>query len=169
MVPFPNPFMPVDIETDGEPLSYHRYYQQGMNDAHFAAQLQRQENGHRQRYRGRMPYIPFQRPSHPSSSQTSEGEQPEVIPLPSAPRSVDRPPFFNDEEDEDDMASYANFNPLMQFMNHPNGPIPGAAFHQLFGIFPGRHYRRGGGNLQDTEDDFGPEDYEVMRISINNR
>lgn len=68
-------------------------------------------------------------------------------------------PYDDDDDDESNENPRAQHVELFrQFFENFRHPMAegGPRFH------PGFHRGRRPGNLQDTEDDFGPEDYEVI-------
>jgi hypothetical protein len=133
--------------------------QQIMNDQQFAAYVQAQEEQNRQRHH--VPF-PFRQRPNPVSTQTSQSGDSEDIPASPFARYGGRQQSFNeDDSDEDNQNSHQlhNHNDILRALAHFNGNLPqGLEFLRRMGVHPPRRSE----NLQDTEEDFGPEDYEVI-------
>jgi hypothetical protein len=164
-----HPYLPFQVEQDDEStdMNPHVVFESDTppftNDEQLAAYLQEQENRNRNRYRQpQMPFVPIRQRSNPASSQTSETDETENEPIP-AFRFAQRRPMFNEDDDDDDERSNMNAQAFLQFLaNHGRGGPEGFP-----PFFPGfRRGHRRSGNLQDTEEDFGPEDYEVILINL---
>lgn len=132
------------------------------HDEAFAAYLQEQESGMRSRYRQMPSYHRQmrQRPN-PTSTETDES-QIEENNLPRFMRPSRGLPIPNEDEDEDDNSEQHRIQHaelLRNFFERMGHPFVegGPRFH------PGFRRGRRTGNIQDTEDDFGPEDYEVIQ------
>jgi hypothetical protein len=107
------------------------------SDAEIAAQLQAEEN-RRQR----------QRPA--ASAQQNRSNrivEPEVIPVPFLTRPTPQRPSSSGNNNRNN----PDFSNLFQFFANRGRAVPGVH----------RHGNRGVGNLQNTTEDFGPDDYEV--------
>ena len=133
------------------------------HDEAFAAYLQEQESGMRSRYR-QMPfyYRQMRQRTNPTSTETPES-QTEEINVPRFMRPSREIPIPNEDEDEDEddnseQHRMQHAELLRNFFHNMGHPFVegGPRFH------PGFRRGRRNGNLQDTEDDFGPEDYEVI-------
>jgi hypothetical protein len=114
-----------------------------FGDAELAAQLQAEENKKQQRQR--------HRPSTPSQHRTTQpttnrNDEPEVIPFPLLPESRPQRPSSSRNNNRDN----TDFPPLFRLF-------------AAGGRFPGlrRSGGRGAHNIQNTTEDFGPDDYEV--------
>jgi hypothetical protein len=70
-----------------------------------------------------------------------------------------QPPFNEDDDDDDENPQMTSAHAFLQFLAHSGHPMRGS-----FPAFLRRGRRTG--NLQDTEEDFGPEDYEVIQINL---
>jgi len=164
-----HPYLPFQVEQDDEltdtipPVVFESDAPPFMNDEQLAAYLQEQENRNRNRYRQPpIPFVPIRQRSNPASSQTSETDETENERIP-AFRFAQRRPMFNEDDDDDEESSNMNAQAFLQFLaNHGRGGPEG--FPPFFAGFRRPHRRTG--NLQDTEEDFGPEDYEVIPINL---
>ena len=166
--PYPHPSLVSEVELDDEPYAasappppFGAGNQQYMTDQQLAAQLQEQENRTRHQYRQR-PVIrfPIRQQSDPSGIQATETDEIESERAAAIPRFFQRPPP-NNEDDSDEDNSYSNFpHQFFPFFGNQGQPIP-VGFHPFLFGHRGRGYRRSG-NLQDSAEDFGPEDYEVI-------
>ncbi|UJR35602.1 hypothetical protein I4U23_028353 [Adineta vaga] len=162
-----HPYDPFRVESDDESgtVSAPTYIPDDDHsnlraDAGYAAYLQRQEQVSRY-FRQNPPFVQRQQ-SHRSSnepSQTNEDEN-EPVPPPFSSLFQYRQPSHN-EDDNDEENPYVNMpHPFFQLFVNRGRPAPDD-FHAFFSGLHGRRHRRSG-NLQDTEEDFGPEDYERL-------
>ncbi len=172
MIPNRHQFFPFQVEQDDEPadsnpsLLFESDTPQFSTDEQLAAYLQEQENRNRRRYRRPPipPFVPIRQQSNPVSSQTAETDEHENELVPPF-RFAQRQNLLNEDDDDDDDDNNARMNAhaFLQFLaNHGRSAPEGLA--PFFSGFR-RNYRRTG-NLQDTEEDFGPEDYEVIQINL---
>lgn len=141
---------------------------QYLTDEQFAQYLQERESGFYPRpYRRQQPpsFVPRQRPQpqpQPQPNVSQEANEPEIQFIP----PVFRLPHqgLNSDDDSDDNNPYMNLpHPFIHFLAH-NGQFLPNNFPPFFPGYRSRGHRRTG-NLQDNEDDFGPEDYEVIELS----
>ena len=173
-------YLPFRIEADDESndsnpaIVVEPEHPRFNTDAEFAAYLQEQENRQRQRYyRPPFPFVPIRQRSNPGSIRTSETDESEQETNPVvrfAPRQ--QPPFLgrgggggdDDDDDDDDAPQINDAHAFLQLLANSSG-------HPMGGHFPAflSSLRRGRrtGNLQDTEEDFGPEDYEVIPVNLH--
>jgi hypothetical protein len=169
LMPNGHQYLPFQIEPDDEsevanpPFLFDSDTPQFTNDEQLAAYLQAQENRNRQAYR-RPPisFFPIRQQSNTASSQTSETDEPEnelIAPF----RFAQRPPLYNEDDDDEESPHMNNAHAFLQFLASQGHPLPGG-LAPMFSGYRRRHRRTG--NLQDTEDDFGPEDYEVILIDF---
>ena len=166
LIPNRYPYFPFRVEQDDEarerdsPILIEPDPSQFESDEQYAAYLQEQEDRQRERARQQAPlsFVPIRQRSNPGPGQTTETDEPEPM---SPLRLAQRPPWYHDDDDDDDEAPH--MNAFIQFLANHGRAGPGG----LHPIFPGfrRGYRRTG-NLQDTDEDFGPEDYEVILINL---
>jgi hypothetical protein len=167
-IPNRHPYFPFQVEPDNEipavipPPFSGPNNPQFMNDEQYAAYLQEEENQNRQRYRPPPPlFFPIRQRSNPTSTQTSETDEHENEPM--SPFRIAQPQSSNNEDDTDEDSPYMNIpHQFLQLLANQGRPLP-EDFPLIFPGFRRRDYRRTG-NLQDTEEDFGPEDYEVIQI-----
>ncbi|CAF0872874.1 unnamed protein product [Rotaria sp. Silwood1] len=165
-MPNQNSFFPFHIQEGDEssienshPLfdTTERHFE---NDEQYAAYLQEQERRSSQRHRQR-PYIQFRQQSNPESSETSETIATSIQPIRPFVGVRQRQSSNSDNDNSDEDNPYMTMsNPILQLLATQGQHFP----ENLASIFPGfrpRGYRRTG-NLQDTEEDFGPEDYERL-------
>ena len=155
-----HPFDQFRFEPDDEPMPsappYIAFADQPLftDDEQLAAYLQQQESRARSRFnrQAELMFAMRQR-SNPEPSELLQAGGQETEPV--APMFfpfMHRHPSHNDDDSDDDNSLPVNVpHPLLQLLARSNR-FPG---------FRGRGFRRSG-NLQDTEDDFGPDDYEVM-------
>ena len=129
------------------------------NDEEFAAYLQQQEDLNRQRYhQGPFAFHPTRR-RNPPLSQTAETDETENDPSPLI-RFTQRSHNDDEDEDDDENPHINGAHAFLQFLANSGHPMAEGFPPFLRGMRRGRRT----GNLQDTEEDFGPEDYEVIRI-----
>ncbi|CAF2380124.1 unnamed protein product [Rotaria sp. Silwood2] len=166
-MPNRNPLFPFQVQEDDEspienphPLldTSERHFE---SDEQYAAYLQEQERQSSQRYhRQAPPYIQFRSQSNPESSETPETNESNAEPIRPFFRIPQRPSSNADDDSDEDSPYGAMTNPFLQFLATQGRPLP----QEFASIFPGfrpRGYRRTR-NLQETEEDFGPEDYERL-------
>ena len=159
---FPYPIDPDDESGDSnQPVFLGFDTPRFHNDEDLATFLQERESAQRSRYH-QLPfrYRPMRERPHGASNQTSEGNADE-----NGPSALARPPglpVFRPDDDEDDEDGNEHtrvpvelFRQFFENFRHPMAE-GGPRYH------PGFRRGRRTGNLQDTEDDFGPEDYEVI-------
>jgi len=176
LIPNRHHFFPFQVEPDNELAAaaaprpaflYDPDNLQFTSDEQYAAYLQEQqqqeENRTRQR-RNRAPIPSFliRQRSNPASTHTSEIDETstETVP-PQFARFAQRQALHNEDESDEDNP-YMNIpHPFFQFLANRGRPLP-EDFPAFFQGFRGRGGHRRSGNLQDTEEDFGPEDYEVI-------
>ncbi|CAF0946337.1 unnamed protein product [Adineta steineri] len=165
-----NRFFPFQVEPDNELTASALPYLPGpdihpfTNDEQLAAYLQAQEHRTRHRYPGTdIPYVPVRQRPNPMSIQTSEVDEDPAEAIPPSFARFLRHHSSNNEDDSDEDTSNVNIHlPFFQFLAN-RGRSSADNFHLLFPGYRGRGgYRRRSGNLQDTEEDFGPEDYERL-------
>ncbi|CAF1146179.1 unnamed protein product [Adineta ricciae] len=161
-----HPFLPFRVAPDDESAtasasSYvmvdeHPNFQ---NDEELASYLHRQEQvmgPQHYPYPGAF-FGPRQRSNEHSQSGENDNEPVVHSPYPTFPFQ----PHSHNEDDSDEEDAYPNMrHPLFQYLLQRNGPVP-EDIPAFFASYPRRRYRRSG-NLQDTEEDFGPEDYERL-------
>ena len=150
-----------DAITLVPPVFHFDDHGQFFTDADIAAQLQLQDarhRGHHRRVRATPPsFIQASRLVHGGSSEALGADDGDVIPISTSDRFAERD-FPSGDESREQLQYFRMHNPLFQFFaNHGRHFPPG---YRSSHIHRGRGSRRGG-NLQDNEDDFGPEDYEV--------
>jgi len=144
------PFRPYQQESNDEkssPITTDPYGGLVFSDAELAAQLQADEERNQRRRRQRPPFPSQRRPSNPTNNQNDE---PETIPFPFLPRPTHQ------------HSSSSGNN-----RNNNNAA-------SLFRLFAG--FQRPGGqgsqNLQNNDEDFGPDDYEnllALDTSVKNK
>jgi hypothetical protein len=132
------------------------YGPQVFGDAELAAQLQAEENKKQQRQRHRPPTPSQQRTTQPT---TNRNDEPEVIPFPflTEPRPQRPSSSRNNNRDTTDLS------PFMRIFA-PRGRFPGLR----------RSGGRGAHSIQNTTEDFGPDDYENLleldnAVSVGNQ
>jgi len=159
-------YHPFRVESDDESgdtnpsVSMEPDIPQFSNDEELAAYLQERENRNQRRYRP-PPLPPFllrPRPNPTSTTQTSESTESENTLIPPF-RNTQRPPVHNEDDDDDDDNPYFSPQAFFQFLANQGHTLP-EGFGQFMTNYR-RRYRRTG-DLQDTEEDFGPEDYERL-------
>jgi len=111
-----------------------------FTDAELAAQLQEEENKKQQRQRSR-PFVPSQRRIPPPT--TNRPNEPEVIPFPFRVRPTHQHPPSNSNNNP---GGNNDFAAMLRLLIPQGQQTPGS---------------RGIQNLQNTEGDFGPNDYDV--------
>jgi hypothetical protein len=113
------------------------------SDAEIAAQLQAEENQRQQRSRPRLHISSQRRMSNPTTDRTFQLDEPEIIPIPNFVRLRPERPVVrgNNNRGRNNMSS-------------------------LFRVLS--NHGRGNGHIQNTDQDFGPDDYEVNSILIFN-
>jgi hypothetical protein len=162
-------YPPFRVELDDESASANAQLSdsdipQFENDEQLAAFLQEREDRKRQQYRRPpMAYFPIRQRSNPASTQTSETDETENEHNPPL-RFHQRQPFYNEDDDDDENPPINNAQALLQFLASQGHALP-EGFPPFFHGFRRGHRRTG--NLQDTEEDFGPEDYEVIPHKID--
>ncbi|CAF1571097.1 unnamed protein product [Adineta ricciae] len=161
-----HPFFPFRVASDDEsatasapPYVVVDEHPSFPNDDELALYVHRQEQATRQRHYPypRTLFGPRQRSNE--HSQSGENDNEPVVPSPYPTFSFRNHSHNEDDSDEED--GYPNMrHPLFQYLLQQNGPLP-EDFPAFLAGFP-RQRRRRSGNLQDTEEDFGPEDYERL-------
>lgn len=161
-------FFPFQVEPDNEaaasapPFFFNSDNPPLTSDGQLAAYLQAEENQTRARYiRPSIPFYPIRQRPHPASPQTSEtNESSSIEPIPPRfARFAQRQPSHDEDDSDEDNPYMPIPHPFLQFLASRGQPTP-EDFSALLSGLRGRGHRRSG-NLQDTEEDFGPEDYEV--------
>jgi hypothetical protein len=159
-------YLPFQVEPDEESnpaIFVGSDAPQFTSDAEFAAYLQEQENQRRQRLRRpAFPFYPIQQRSNPGSTQTSETDEAENESHPLARSPLRRPMFNEDDDDDDENPQMHDAHAFLQFLANSGHPM-GEGFPAFFS---GIRRPRRTGNIQDTEEDFGPEDYEVIPLNL---
>lgn len=130
-------------------------------DEEFAAYLQAQEDRKRERFH-RRPISFFPAPPRPNPTSSENGQTSNDHGFPAGFRYPVRT-NDNDDDDDDHEDEYrsADFNSVLPFLHLLQNPSFNPEVFSPFMFGHRRNYRRTG-NLQDTEDDFGPEDYERL-------
>ena len=168
MVPMPHRFPLFDADDmvatanrDWGPLG-HPFMNGDSDDV--AAILQYHAAQQRLRQRPDMPHGLATRRTNPQPSQASDSDGPEVIAIPSFFRHAERPSPYNEDQSDDDVVRFDPTNAFFHMLSNPHRSMH-PAFPQHLRGYRSRGSRRGG-NLQETEDDFGPEDYEVNILTL---
>jgi hypothetical protein len=170
-IPNRHPYRPFRVETNddesnaaGPSIHFNADAPQFTTDEEFAVYLQEQEDRQRQQFhRASAPFFSVRQRPNPASSQSSETNETETERVPHFLRFPQRQPSAN-EDDSDEENPYMNMpHPFLQFFANQGRNLP-EDFPPIFPVYRGRGYRRSG-NLQDTHEDFGPEDYEVIPIN----
>ncbi|CAM2715060.1 unnamed protein product [Rotaria socialis] len=152
-----------DHESPGVTLhpSFDSNDPQVMNDEQYAAFVQQQQGRPNPRYRRQpSPNVFLRQQSNPESNRTSDIDPSNIQQIPSF-LGISRRQVANSDDDSDDNNPFMNTpHPFIQFLTNHGRPMP-ANFIPTFSGYRPRGHRRGG-NLQETEEDFGPEDYERL-------
>ena len=169
LIPMEHPYVPLSVLTDDEPCAtmtpnfVYSSNQQFTNDEELAAYLQQQEQQSSYRYHRSPIVFPLRQNSDPTSMRTGESDEHEIEVTPPLFRFLQRQLTNNDDNsDEDDRPCVDIPRPYFQLLASRRPPSP-----EGFGPFFRRFGHRSTRNLQDTDEDFGPEDYEVIRIKSN--
>lgn len=160
-----HPFFPFRVPSDDElatanvpPYVVIDEHPNFRNDEQLVSYLHRREQGMRPEY---FPYPgAFFGPRQRSNEHSESGENDNEPNVPPHFRSFPFRQHSHNENNSDEEDADSNMrHPFFQFLQR-NGPLP-EDFPAFLPGFSRRRYRRSG-NLQDTEEDFGPEDYEVI-------
>jgi len=139
-----------------------------LHDQMIAHEMFPNEARNRNRPRPPRPYVPpfmdpeaFSQRGAAAASQTSDDDQPEIVDMPSLIRFHQQRNPCNDDDDDSDgnPMVFPDHYSMFRAIGHPGRAGPNGL--HFIGPFRSRQRRTGAG-LQDTEDDFGPEDYERL-------